>query len=94
MVETVAGVPRGPGSTDGPALSASFASSGPSGLAFFNNNLFIADSSETLRHGHGTFRVGQLDEVFLLMEARNIPSYRIPNNGTLSYLPSSLSSPQ
>ena len=46
MVETVAGIPRATGAVDGPALLSTFAYAGPQGLAFYGNNLYIADSGE------------------------------------------------
>ncbi len=46
-VSTVAGTARGFGSSNGPALSASFGSGGPRGLAFYGNDLFIADFGES-----------------------------------------------
>ncbi len=46
LVSTVAGEPGAVGSADGPALSASFSSEGPGGIAFFGSDMFIADSCE------------------------------------------------
>ena len=47
-VATVAGTPRGYGYFNGPPLTSKFGSGGPAGLAFFGNDLFIADSGENM----------------------------------------------
>ncbi len=49
VVYTVAGTPLGFGLINGPALSSKFGGNGPQGLAFFGNDLFIADNGMVSR---------------------------------------------